>query len=734
MDCSDAFYISLMALFLSLLSPSARRFAPYRLKAWAQVVRRRLTRLSTNAQRCYSSETSDSSVDSFISGFERYRDLKKYFNRTLKATYRRFYNTPDHSEVCGHHHVYFIEKDGICRMDKRQSKPEPELVLNLERVSELEMSGLENEAWRHQWTVLRIRLSPQEKHLAATLKADNSKEMRCVVVRLEEESSPPLDPHHVLLTLDSVFTFEWATDEVLFYTTLEGLRCHRVFRLDLTSGRSGIRCVYAGTRPDVFVELSLSRDRRLLGINCSSRTASEVLLIDASSHLEPFLVQPFQPDLLYHVEHWRGWLIILASAGPAREYQVMRTPLSEPAMASWDPLFVPDPGTIVKDMDVVGDHCVLVATAAAGGLFLIVFPLTRPEDVYTVQLPCWACAIRTTKPSMADQHSVFDFLISSPVRPPEPYRLHPEAGLLLSGAGDECSVEHQGNYITSRLEARSQDGASVPVTLFHTLPIEDLRRVPLLVHVYGAYGRDLNMEFCPEKRLLLERGWALAYCHIRGGAERGLFWHRQARVEGKPRGVEDLRSCLHRLSSSGVSSPSLTALTAFSAGAVPVGALCNTHPHMMRAVTLQAPFLDVLGTMEDPSLPLTLEDREEWGDPVGNPNHRLTISSYCPLRNITPQCYPSILLTAYRGDARVPVSGVLEYTERLNDAIHTHFAMKPETDSEPAPRIVLNIQPGSDHLGPEDFDSRLEEEALKLAFLYAELGLDRPRPPRKRRR
>lgn len=169
----------------------------------------------------------------------------------------------------------------------------------------------------------------------------------------------------------------------------------------------------------------------------------------------------------------------------------------------------------------------------------------------------------------------------------------------------------------------------------------------------------------------------------RGGGERGLSWQRQARVEGKNKGLEDLRECVRHLFSIGISSPSLTALTAFSAGAVPVGALCNTHPHMMRAVILQvvcsiiwdlfmfegiishdltqfrrctltskdisglcvqAPFLDVLGTMEDPSLPLTLEDREEWGDPVKNQKHKLSISSYCPLYNITPQVRKMLLI------------------------------------------------------------------------------------------
>ncbi|XP_054455840.1 prolyl endopeptidase-like [Anoplopoma fimbria] len=701
---------------------------------------RRIPCLLLSFHRRSTSDTSNLSTDHLSSGLERYKDLQKYFTRRLKATYRRFSNIPDHSLVCGHHHVYFIESDGIYRMDQRQSEPMPEQVLNLGQVSgQKEKTGLDNEERRQriQWAVQRIRLSPQEKHLAATLKTAHSEEPRCVIVRLGKINPSPLDPPHVVFTLDKVLSFEWATDEVLFYTTLEGLRCSRVFRLDLASSGSRITSVYEETHPDVFVEVALSRDRQILSINCSSRTSSEVLIIDrTTAHLEPFLVQPRQPDLLYHVEHWRKCLIILTNTGPGQEYQVVQAPLSEPSMVSWEPLFAPGPGTgtVIKDMDVVGDHCVLVGRTPAGELILDVVPLTHPKEAYTVQLPSWACAIQTKRPGLADQRGVLEFLISSPVHFPVPYCLHPQDGLLLSGTEDVSSPESQGNYTTTRLEACNPDGTLVPVTLFHSKPVESLRQAPLLLHVYGAYGRDLNMEFCPEKRLLLEQGWTLAYCHIRGGGERGLSWHRHARVAGKQRGVEDLKACLHHLFSLGVSSPSLTALTACSAGAVPVGALCNRHPHMMRAVTLQAPFLDVLGTMEDPSLPLTLEDREEWGDPVGNPKHRLTISSYCPLHNITPQCYPSILLTAYSGDPRVPLAGVLRYTERLKNAINTHSTMKPESECEPAPDVVLNIQPGSNHHGPDDFELMLEEEALSLAFLYTELDLEPPRPPHRRKR
>ncbi|XP_013885806.1 prolyl endopeptidase-like [Austrofundulus limnaeus] len=716
-----------MVLSFTLCSP-ARLLTFSRAKFWKPAVSIRF-KLPLFVQRCCTtSETYVSSVNRFRTTTDEYKNLQKYFIRRLEAAYCRFSHIPDDSVVYGRNHVYFIQDDGIYRTEQRNGEKEPEHVINLEQISKGDgKTKPENEEIFH-WTIQRIRLSPQEKHLATTFKCSHNDELRCVVVRL-------LNPHNILLKLERVLSLEWASDDVLVYTTLEGLRSTTVFRLDLTSSGSKITCVYEETQPDVFVEVAQSRDRQILTINCNSRTSSEVLLIDgAASHLNPFVVQPRQLDLLYHVEHWRGHLIILANTGPRQEYQVVVSPLSEPSMASWVALYTPDPGTAIKDMDVIGNHCVLVAKTPANELALIVVSLTHPKDPKIVQLPSWACAIETKKPGLADQQDVFEFLLSSPVHPPVPYSLYPKKELLLSGTGNVSSPENRARSITTRLEACSQDGTFVPVTLFHSAPLERLSQVPLLVHVYGAYGRDLNMEFCPVRRMLLEQGWALAYCHIRGGGERGLSWQRQAQVEGKTRGVEDLQACLNHLFSLGISSPSLTALTACSAGAVPVGALCNKNPNLMRAIVLHAPFLDVLGTMESPSLPLVLEDRDEWGNPVENLKHRQIISSYCPLHNIKPQHYPSMLLTAYSGDPRVPLEGVLKYVEHLNKAIHTHFSTKPKTDCKQIPNIVLNLQPGVNHLGPERFEQILEEEALKLAFLYTELGLDCPQPRHRRKR
>uniref|UniRef100_A0A287BSJ0 Prolyl endopeptidase n=1 Tax=Sus scrofa TaxID=9823 RepID=A0A287BSJ0_PIG len=263
-----------------------------------------------------------------------------------------------------------------------------------------------------------------------------------------------------------------------------------------------------------------------------------------------------------------------------------------------------------------------------------------------------------------------------------------------------------------------KDGRLVPMTIFHKTDSEDLQKKPLLVHVYGAYGMDLKMNFRPERRVLVDDGWILAYCHVRGGGELGLQWHADGRLTKKLNGLADLEACIETLHGQGFSQPSLTTLTAFSAGGVLVGALCNSNPELLRAVTLEAPFLDVLNTMMDTTLPLTLEELEEWGNPSSDEKHKNYIKSYCPYQNIKPQHYPSVHITAYENDERVPLKGIVNYTEKLKETVAEHA--KDTGEGYQAPNIILDIQPGGNHV-IEDSHKKI---TAQIKFLYEELGLD----------
>ncbi|XP_065153048.1 prolyl endopeptidase-like isoform X1 [Paramisgurnus dabryanus] len=667
--------------------------------------------LSTS--RLYTGGTSKTAEQSKAQ-LRKFKDEEKLFKRRLLSLHQRFADVPEKTTFQGKNHIYFEDGKGIYRSALGHGDEEMVEIFSADWGGDV------------YGTIQKIRLSPSESIMAATVKKDHHEETRCVLVHLGGISLS----QKVLLVLDNVISFEWATDDVLFYSTQETLKSLHVFRLHLSDTGVQTDLVYEEKDPEFFVEVSHTRDQRLVTINCNSKSSSEVWFIDSKApFLSPTLIQSRQPGLLYFVEHSDDHLFILANTGKGQEYQVLRAPVASPSMPHWVPLFRPVPGTVIKDMELLQDHCVFTLKDSQCGLQIQILSLKEPYELKALQLPQWACDLSPERVGILDEGS-FGFLLSSPVHPPLRYLCSPKAQRLYV-TEDNTQYIPLSEYNTTRLQATSQDGTMVPLTLFHMPALTDLSKAPVLLHVYGAYGIDLNMTFSPEKRLLLEDGWALAYCHVRGGGECGLAWHRSGSLLQKQRGVEDLASCIQTLHRLGVSQPTLTALTARSAGAVLAGALCNQNSQLLRAVILQAPFLDVLGTMQDPSLPLTIEERGEWGDPLLSPEHRDNIASYCPCHNITPQLYPSMLITAYSEDRRVPLSGVMNYVERLKKAINVYTSgaganRKESTDLETAhvPVVILDIQSGADHFGPEDFYLSLNETARQLAFLYRELRLN----------
>ncbi|XP_006882377.1 PREDICTED: prolyl endopeptidase-like isoform X2 [Elephantulus edwardii] len=366
------------------------------------------------------------------------------------------------------------------------------------------------------------------------------------------------------------------------------------------------------------------------------------------------------------------------------------------------------------------DPPILIQKRIPGVLYYVehrddeLYILTNLGEPTEFKLPSWACGfILEGNPDLKN----CPFQLCSPIRPPKYYTYKFAEGKLFEETGNEDPITKSSRVL--RLQAKSKDGKLVPVTVFHkTDSEEDLETKPLLVHVYGAYGMDLKMNFRPERRALIEDGWILAYCHVRGGGELGLQWHIDGRLMKKLNGLADLEACIKMLHDEGFSQPSLTMLTAFSAGGVLVGALCNSEPSLLRAVVMEAPFLDVLNTMMDTALPLTVEEIEEWGNPASDEKQRNYIKRYCPYQNIKPQHYPSIHITAYENDERVPLKGIVNYTEKLKEAIAEYT--RDAGEDYQSPNIILDIQPGGNHV-VEDSQKKI---TAQFKFLYEELGLD----------
>ncbi|XP_059697168.1 prolyl endopeptidase-like isoform X2 [Haemorhous mexicanus] len=587
--------------------------------------------------------------------------------------------------------------------------------------------------------IQRIRISPDQRYMAISLKSENSEEATCIIMKL---GNLPV----VEKVIPSVFSFEWAAHDVLYYTVQKNLKCQNVFMTTFTY-QEHTKLVYTEQDARFFVDLYCTKDRCFLTINSNSKTTSEVWLVDCRHPFEsPALVQARTTGLIYHIEHRKDLLYILTTYGEPAEYKailtdkyihrinldaycrsygnskLMKAPVASSGKENWQLVYAPERKTKLVDFEMFSDDCIMFLKNA-GRLYLKVISFVS-HSVQSIKLPTWACEFELESHPEYTTSTCY-FQLSSPVHPPKRFAYSFKENNLIEQAVQEVPIIT--NCHTTRLLAKSEDETLVPITVFHNKNSKELHRRPLLVHVYGAYGIDLNMSFKEEKLMLIEEGWILAYCHVRGGGEQGLSWHRDGCQHNKLKGLHDLRACITLLHQVGFSQPKHTALAAASAGGVLAGALCNTDPALIRAMVLQAPFVDVLNTMMKTHLPLTIEEQEEWGNPLEDEKCMKYIKSYCPYQNIKPQCYPSVFITAYENDERVPLTGILQYVQKLRKAALDHASRTSKkvitsliVPGNWIPNIILDVQANGSHCD-SSWEHSLNEVARHLAFLNREL-------------
>lgn len=277
-----------------------------------------------------------------------------------------------------------------------------------------------------------------------------------------------------------------------------------------------------------------------------------------------------------------------------------------------------------------------------------------------------------------------------------------------------------GRYETSVVHAPTLDGKQVPITLVHPRGYLNSDRLPkaskgprkLLLKSYGCYGMSMHLEFETANWSLLERGWTIALAHTRGGSELGKAWHLEATKLGKHKTVDDILACAHFLIAEGFTHESLLCGYSNSAGAGMLASAVNLKPQLFKAIHLNAPFLDIKGSLIDPDLPLAKSDYHEFGDPIEDPKAYDAISSLCPYTNLQPQEYPAVLITAFDGDYRTPLASTLKYASKFRDTAKPPTRLKEYCDKN----LAVIIDQGS-HLGTADDQANMERAALTTAFL-----------------
>lgn len=505
----------------------------------------------------------------------------------------------------------------------------------------------------------------------------------------------------------------WARDCTAFYYVRVDAR-HRpssVHRHRLGTDGHDDAEIFAVPDGGRMVSLALSQSGRFAVISASDHDASEAWLVDLDDpHAKATPVTPCEGAMRYDVEHHPDFggapaLLMRTNADGAEDFKIVWAPLASPGHANWRDVIAHRPGAFVLDFMVLRDW--LVRLEREDGLPRIVYrrigegreqTIAFDEEAYALDLlhghEFATDTLRFSYSSMTTPREIFDYDLASGAR-------------TLRKRQEIPSGHDPAAYVTRRVMAPAADGQSVPVSLLYarTTPIDGT--APLFVYGYGAYGMAIPAGFNADRLSLVDRGFVYAIAHVRGGTDRGWRWYREGKLKAKPNTFTDFIAATEHLVRAGFGAPDKVVAEGRSAGGLLIGAVANLRPDLYTAMIAGVPFVDVLNTMLDDTLPLTPPEWAEWGNPITDREAFATIAGYSPYDNVGPQDYPAMLVLAGLTDPRVTYWEPAKWVARLRAR---------NTSRRP---VVLRTNLDAGHGGvPGRFD-RLKEIALGYAFAYA---------------
>lgn len=500
----------------------------------------------------------------------------------------------------------------------------------------------------------------------------------------------------------------WSSDSsTIFYVTQdEQERPNAVWRHRLGTHPTADVRVLLEEDERFFVGIDLTRSGDWIVIGADSKTSSETRLV--SSHTpedEPALVRARTADVEYHVDHWGDSFVILTNEN-APDFRIAITPLDDPS--TWSEFIPHVPGQRITRADCFADHLVVHEWALAQPRLRIIFrdhsefvvPVSdEPHDVDVDSNPEWASStLRYSTESLTSPASVWEIDIASR-----------EQTLLKRTPTPNVDLER---YESVRFWAASPDGTKVPYDIVRlkspgtetAVSGEKSAAPPCLVYGYGSYEISMSPWFSVARLSLVDRGWLWVLAHPRGGGELGRRWYFDGKLLNKRNTFADVNAVASDLVERSLADPRRLAIRGGSAGGLLVGACLNLRPDLWNAAVAEVPFVDVVTTMSDPSLPLTVTEWEEWGDPRTEP-HATYIASYSPYDNLSERDYPAIMATAGLNDPRVSYHEPAKWIARIRQL---------RTNDQP---LLLRTEMGAGHAGPSGRYDRWREEAQVLAFL-----------------
>ena len=502
----------------------------------------------------------------------------------------------------------------------------------------------------------------------------------------------------------------WSADSRTLWTTRLD-EAHREYQLWRNEPGSGKAPVLSHQEDDLRFSVSVarSRDDRWLQLVIASALTSEVQIMDAKRPKAAWRVlEPRRQGIEYDVEHHGDRLFMRTNEG-APEFEVREAVLTKTGHTPWRRFATPAAGETFTGVDVFADH-VVVSGRASGLPQIWIHPLGGGER-HTITWPDAAYqAYVDDNPEFHSKQLRLGY--SSPVSPPSTLAFAMDRKVLTVLEQDPVPEFDSSALVLERFDATADDGTAIPITLVRRRDAPGPG--PLVLRGYGAYGSSSDADFSRGDLPLLDRGIAIAVAHVRGGGEFGKAWHDGGKLAAKVNSFTDFIRVAEALIARGDTRTDQLAIMGGSAGGLLVGASVNMRPDLFAAVVAEVPFVDVLNTMEDATLPLTAAEWEEWGNPEVAAQLAV-MAGYSPYDNVAPRDYPAMLVTAGYNDPRVGYWEPAKWVAKLR-----------ATTTGDAP-LLLRTQMGSGHSGTTGRYSALDEHAWVLAFVVEQLGAARPK-------
>lgn len=567
---------------------------------------------------------------------------------------------------------------------------------------EILLDGNELARGHKYFQVGAFSISPDQKLLAYATDTEGDE---ILTVRVKDLTTGQLLPDEIR---NANYSLVWAEDnKTLFYNVLDAAkRPYKVFRHTLGQALPDTE-VYHEPDERFTVEVSKTRSKAFILLQINSAITSEVRYLPATKPAATFTVlYPRKQDVEYEATHHSGhWYVRINDTG--RTFRLIQASLSDPSQKK--ELIPARPDVTLEEVAAFADH--LVITERQQGLLKLRIRrlsngaehfVSLPEPVYTLSAPGGpefdTVLLRFNYTSLVTPPSTFDYDMNARTR-----TLVKQQPIL--GGFDSK------NYTSERIYATAADGTKIPVSLVYRKGFKRNGNAPALLYGYGSYGIPSEPNFSAERLSLLDRGFVYAIAHIRGGSDLGKTWHDAGKMLNKRNTFTDFIAAAELLSKEKYTQPKRLGIMGGSAGGLLMGAVTNMRPDLFGAVIAKVPFVDVLSTMMDATLPLTVGEYEEWGNPADEKAYRY-MRSYSPYDNVESQAFPNMLVTAGLNDPRVSYWEPAKWVAKLR-------AMKKGNHL-----LLLKTNMGAGHFGASGRYERYKETAFDYAFLFQALGVD----------